>query len=174
MKHLQSMFQKNMATKVAIEILNLKLYTWTVELHTFFLVMEFPSEDMMRRSLQTCFAKSTHVIKTTHLTQESPTTHLPKSPQTKKAVHIFLNLHSFPPIFVCCPPFQACIELPRLKLTLLPSTKGLEVKDSGGWFVPWLFQPLRWLVLDRKKFWGRNCQWKDWKDRCIFCCMYFL
>ena len=53
---------------------------------------------MKRRSLQACFAKSTQVIKTTHLTQESPTTHSPKSPQTKKNCPHLLVLHSFPPM----------------------------------------------------------------------------
>ena len=33
---------------------------------------------------------------------------------------------------------EAAIELPRLKLTLLPKGGRLEVKDSGGWFVTWL------------------------------------
>lgn len=28
------------------------------------------------------------------------------------------------------------IELPRLRLTLLPRDGGLELKDFGGWLVP--------------------------------------
>ncbi|CAK8987709.1 Calmodulin [Durusdinium trenchii] len=30
---------------------------------------------------------------------------------------------------------HVCVELPRLKLTLLPKEGSLEVKDAGGWFV---------------------------------------